>query len=315
MKVLLCHRPGGAFGYISDGWVNALRDKGHEVCRWDGVEATWREFQPELQIGCSGHKQPILADRSDCKVAIHVNSYGPINTGVNENEADIRWTLAQKPDAVFGYGHEEDRHIWSNWTNIHGVPWVPMPCAGDKVIFHDDVPPENRQFDIVYLGGRWEYKAKTIDAYLLPVVRDATLKCSVRGWGDWPNGVCGGGLPAGEANEFLNSGRVGPCVAEIHTHQYGIDIPERAFKVALCGMLVIHDAVPTIKRFIPSVVVAKDEQDFANLCGYYSKNEGERIKLVRKQQAEVLANHTYHHRISTLLSALGFEEEAKGMLE
>jgi hypothetical protein len=223
--------------------------------------------------------------------------------------------LDQKPDAVFGYGHEEDRPVWSKWTSIHGVPWVPMPCAGDKVIFHDDVPPENRQFDIAYLGGRWPYKAKTIDTYLLPVVRDGALKCSVRGWGDWPNGICSGGLPAGEANEFLNSGRVGPCIAEFHTHQFGIDIPERAFKVALCGMLVIHDAVPTIKRFIPSVVVAQNEQNFADLCRYYSKNENERIKLVRKQQAEVLANHTYHHRVSTLLSALGFIEEASGMLE
>jgi len=28
MKILLPNRPGGAFGFITDGWFNALRDVG-----------------------------------------------------------------------------------------------------------------------------------------------------------------------------------------------------------------------------------------------------------------------------------------------
>ena len=116
MRVLLCHRPGGAFGYITDAWANAFRDKGHMVQRWDGQEASWRAFAPELYIGCSGHRQPIPANRNT-KVAIHVNPYGPVDLGsINESKESIDWTVAQKPDAVFGYGHEEDRLLWSYWT-------------------------------------------------------------------------------------------------------------------------------------------------------------------------------------------------------
>lgn len=320
MKVLLCHRPGGAFGYITDGWINALRDKGHDVRRWNGLEDAWHEFRPDIYLGSSGHKQPIPAKRLGCKVAIHVNPCGPVNIeGIDETEENVRWTLNQKPNAVFGYGHEEDRIHWSNWTNKHGVQWVPMPCAGDRVMFHDNVPAADRPNDMVYLGGRWKYKGQTMDSYLLPALRNNAsehkLKYSVRGWGEWPPGVCGGILPEDAANDFLNSGRVGPCIAEMHTHQYGIDLPERAFKVALAGLVIIHDPVPTVKRFIPSAVVAQNVPNFIDLCRHYSQNEGERVAMVRKQKAEVLASHTYHHRMSTMLAALGFEEEAKGMLE
>lgn len=317
MKVLICNRPGGAFGYITDGFYNALRDKGHTVRRWDGIESSWRSFDPDVYIGCSGHKQPIPPNRRNCKVAIHVNPYGPVNIpGINENTDNIRWTLNQKPDAVFGYGGEHDRLLWSYWTTKHNIPWVPMPCAGDKVIFKQS--SESRQYDVVYLGGRWAYKAKTIDAYLLPALTELSkrnFKSSVRGWGDWPDGVCGGPLPEDQANEFLNSGRVAPCISEAHTHSHGIDVPERVFKTALCGALPVHDAVPSLTSLLPSVVVAQTPQNFVDLCVHYAGNENERLAKLLEIQREVLSNHTYHHRMSALLSVLGFAQDAENMVK
>lgn len=317
MKIFICNRPGGAFGYITDGWVNALRKRGHDVRRWDGLEQSWRAFGPNLYIGCSGHKQPIPLDNS-CKIAIHVNPYGPVNIeGINESEENIRWVLRQKPHAVFGYGHEEDRLLWSYWTKNHSIPWVPMPCAGDSVLFSDSIPQNDRQYDIVYLGGRWAYKGKTIDAYLLPALRHCNkhgLKTCVRGWGDWPTGVCSGVLPEDESNLFLNDGRVGPCISEIHTHNYGIDIPERVFKLALAGTLPIHDPVPVIKRYLPSVVVAQNTQNFADLCRHYAEHHAEREQKIKQVRDEVLSAHTYFHRMSTLFLALGFKSEAEEMI-
>lgn len=317
MRVLICHRPGGAFGYITDGWVNALRDRGYDVRRWDGNEASWREFQPDLYIGCSGHKQPIPAKRNT-KVAIHVNPYGPVNIpGIMESNQNIEWTKNQRPDVVFGYGHEDDRIIWSYWTKKLSIPWAPMPTAGDRVIFNTITEQDARDVDVVYLGGRWEYKAQTIDTYLLPVLKDTGLSFQLCGWGDWPDGLCSGILPADQANAFLNKGRIGPCVSERHTQQFGIDIPERAFKIALCGAVAIHDAVPSIKRMIPSAIVCGNQADFVQKCVDLSDPSAleERKGLVEKQRQEVLANHTYHHRMQTLLAAAGFEDEAKAMTD
>jgi hypothetical protein len=315
MRVLICHRPGGAFGYISDGWLNALRDRGHDVRRWDGAEPSWREFQPDLYIGCSGHKQPIPAKRN-AKVAIHVNPFGPVDiSGINETQQNIDWVRNQRPDAVFGYGHEEDRLMWSNWKRRLGIQWVPMPTGGDKVIFNMTRGLDQRDFDVVYLGGRWPYKAQTIDTFLLPIFQFSNLSFKVHGWGDWPDGVCSGILPADQPTQFLNSGRIGPCISEKHTQQYGIDIPERAFKVALCGALIVHDSVPSVKRMIPSAIVARNNQDFIEQCMHYAQNDEERQALVEKQRAEVLAEHTYHHRVATLLRALDFTAEAEDMID
>lgn len=318
MKILICHRPDGAFGYISDGWRNALHDKGHTVRRWDGSTESWREFGPDIYIGCSGHKQPIPKPRGDCKIAIHVNPCGPVEIdGISESAENVAWVVDQKPDVVFGYGHDNDGLLWSGWTSEYGIKWIPMPCAADKVMFKQVNTIENRNIDLVYLGGRWKYKARTIDAYLLPVLRDAKLqkrKIAVRGWGEWPDGTCDGILASDQANAFINSGKIGPCISELHTHQFGIDIPERAFKVALCGVLVIHDAVMHIRQMIPSAVVSANPKHFYDMCMHYMKNDEERIELAKKQQMEVISNHTYHHRMSRLLGELGFEQQSREML-
>ena len=315
MRLLEWHRPGGAFGVITDSWINALRDKGHVVQRWNNVEASWHVFNPDLYIGCSGHRQSIPTNRGSCKIALHVNPYGPIDIpGINESQDSINWVKAQSPDVVFGYGHANDEIFWRYWTDKLLIKWAPMPTAGDKVVFKQ--LQASKQYDLVYLGGHWAYKGLTIDKLLLPVLRSGLVNYKLYGWGDWPDGICSGPLPEDQACAFLNSGRVGPCISELHTHNYGIDVPERAFKVALCGALIVHDQTISIKQMIPSAIVARSEQEFHDYCYYYSRpeNETERLALVAKQQSEVLSANTYHNRMSTLFEALGFADEAKKMV-
>lgn len=324
-RILIVNRPGGAFGYITDSWINALRDKGHTVQRWDGLEESWYNFQPDLYIGCSGHKQPIPANRS-AKVAIHVNPYGPVNIdGINEQDATIKWVVNQKPDVVFGYGTEEDRLLWSHWVLKKGIKWAPMPVAGDKTLYKPALQ-EDKKIDIVYLGGRWAYKGITIDKYLVPLYRQClagakdykrNITFKLHGWGEWPKEFNIDILGEDQVTPFLGSGKVGPCISERHTHEYNIDIPERAFKIALCNTLVIHDTVPAIRRMIPSAIVANSPENFHALCLHYScdANKDERIALTGAQRAEVLKAHTYHHRMATLFREIGWDSEADKMIK
>lgn len=313
MRVLVCHRPGGAFGYITDGWLNALRDKGHDAIRWDGQQGSWDNFDPDLYIGCSGHRQNIPAIRR-AKVAIHVNPWGPVNIeGIMESSESKEWVHKQKPDAVFGYGYESDRIFWSYWYDRSGIQWVPMPTAGDKVIYKYITDNKNRPFDLIYLGGIWPYKALTINEYLIPALRSG-LSYKLNGWGEWPKGMCTGVLPDDKVCQFFNIGKIGPCISEKHTKIYGIDIPERAFKIALSGALVIHDAVPRLDAVINGVVMATTPNEYVDKCRYYIEHKDERIALVDRQRACVLNNHTYHNRMNTLLQALGFKQEAISIL-
>lgn len=314
MRILIPNRPGGAFGYITDGWLNALRDKGHEVRRYDNKIETWNQFNPDLYIGCSGHKQNIPSDRR-AKVAIHVNPYGPTDIqGINENADNIKWVVDQAPDAVFGYGFESDRIVWSFWTQKQGIPWVPIPTAADKVLFCDK--NKTRDIGVVYLGGRWAYKGLTIDAFLIPALRDPRINFELYGWGDWPGNFCKGVLAEDKVVDFFNRGRVGPCISERHTQQFGIDIPERAWKLAACGVLVVHDPVPTMRSHFKSAVIAQNADQFKKLLVKYSSDDyqEERLEIANEQKREVLDNHTYHHRMAGLFSSLGWEDEAAKMV-
>lgn len=317
MRVLVTHRPGGAFGFITDGWINALKSKGHDVARWDGIVSSWHSFAPDLYIGCSGHKQPIPSNHNS-KIAIHVNPYGPIDVGgINEPQQAIDWVKSIKPNIVFGYGFDEDKVYWQYWKERLGIPWCPMPTAGDKTIFNISTPISSRSNGLIYIGGRWAYKAKSIDAYLIPAIRYIQgngYKAEVYGWGDWLPGTSRGQVTNEEVPVLFNKSKIGPCISEPHTQSYGFDLPERFFKVALCGLLPIHDPVPTIKKLFPNLPMAQNPSQYAELCNHYLAHDDERCKLVSIISNDVLNNHTYHNRLSRLFREIGFTTEAEEML-
>lgn len=319
MRILFVHRPGGAFGYITDGMINALRAAGHVVERWDGNRESWDSFGPDLYVGASGHRQPIPprgTRPSSVKIAIHVNPYCDENIdGINEPAHAIGWTVAQQPDVVFGYGHEGDRRYWSHWTSKQGIDWVPMPTAGDSTVYRP-LDGTVRAIHIGYAGGYWGYKAKNLDKYLKPMLGWTDLPVYAHGWGDWPAGSgFHGPIDDDGVVRLLNSSKVGPCVTEPHTTKWGIDLPERLWKVALCGAVVVHDAVEGLRRHMPSVVMAGSPAQFHELCRHYATcGEGERAAVAAAQRAEVLAGNTYFSRMATLFEGIHRATEAPGFL-
>jgi hypothetical protein len=317
MRVLVFSPGGGASLFISAGWINALVDAGFTAQRWDGKPETWVAFKPDLVIGCSSHRQliPAPADRK-CKVAIHGNPFGhiKIEPNINENNDAINWTITQHPDAVFGYGLESDRKFWSYWTN-YNIPWVPMATAGDATLFNVKHGSHDK-YDVAFVGGRWDYKAKTMDNYLLRVFRDPMITSMVYGWGGWPADIYKGQIPDQEVPKVLADCKVAPCVSEPHTIQWGIDLPERVFKAALSGAVVVHDPAAGLRRFSEHFIVCRNPDEYYNrIRELVLMSPQERSEIANKQRADVLQSHTYHHRMAALLGTLGFAAEAAKLLE
>lgn len=319
MKVLICHRPGGAFGYISDSWLNAFRDSGFTAERWDGKPSTWNKFKPDLYIGCSGHRQHIPSRHArKTKVAIHVNPYGPIKVqpNINESQDAINWVHSMMPDVVFGYGFEEHRKYWSDWKNNFHIQWVPMPTAGDITMYR---PGSNNKLDFAYVGGYWAYKAKNIDKYLIPLL-EKQLNFKVRGWG-WKTAKTDAVADTKECSNdekisLLQSATIGPCVSEPHTTKHGIDLPERVFKVILSGAIAVHDPVDGLANILDSVLVATDPEDYVdNIQKLLESPEGVKQRIWQFQYDEVFNKHTYHHRLANLLKVMGFTGPANKMLD
>ncbi len=311
MKVLICKKVGGAFGHITDSWVNTFNfSPQFTVKRYDGNINSWQEYDPDLFIGCSGHWQPIPNNRR-AKIAIHVNPYGDSIPGIDEPKPTIDNVKMSRPDVVFGYGFETHRNYWKNWE-IDGIKWVPMPTAGDAIKYQN--LKFDRPYDVVYLGGRWSYKAQTIDKYLLPIIDNKEYKTKIAGWGDWHEKYGIRGLDEGLENAFFNMCRVAPCISEIHTYKTGIDLPERYFKTVLAGCAAVHDGGDKVREILPEALVANDPTEYAHLVNKCVKDEYYRMETWLKQYNNVINNHTYHHRLSNLLRECGFVSEANNLL-
>lgn len=317
MKVLLTHRPGGAYGYISESWSNTLKYAGIEVSRWDGKPNSWDAFQPDLYIGCSGHQQPIPTNRGNTKIAIHCNPYGPVDMGpINEPAGSLAWIIKQKPDAVFGYGHENNRNFWKYYESKGIAQWVPMATAGDPTIYKVNQQAQRTE-EIVYLGGYWAYKGQHLNKYLMPLLTDKNIKSTVYGWGDWPTGISKGILPEtiGADKDFYNTGLVAPCICEPHTSEYGIDVPERVFKAALCGCYTIHEHIPGFsEQFMSSTIIADSVSTYHDAVREAIANRRFIDTHAALQRQQVLEKDTYFHRLSGLFKALGFTKESQLLL-
>lgn len=302
MRVLVLRRVGAAYGYITDGFINALRTVGCAVQRWDGSIDTWNQFNPDLYIGCAAHPQdPPKGHRA--AVAVHVNPLGPVTIhDVMETAKNVAWVKKINPTVVYGYGFEDDEIYWSHWREKHGFRWTAIPTACDITIFND--LKSKKDLDVAYLGGYWPYKAKNIDPFLFPILNDKGIRSVVMGWGPWPDVYKVQSCPESAGNEFLNRAVIGPCISEPHTHQWGIDVPERVFKVSAIGLLPIIDCVPTLKRKMPGIPMASTGPEMVELVKYYLANKEDRIRLASELQQHVLANHTYHHRMAKLLTEI-----------
>jgi len=312
-RILLLHHVGGAFGYISDGYINAFKAAGCEVQRWDGGYSSWKDFNPDLYIGCSGHQQniPDKSSRGKCKVVIHVNPYCDINIepSINENPKIIAWVNSQQPDAVFGYGHETDVKYWRFWQEKSNIEWIPMPTGVDATIFKPNFN-NDKQYDMVFIGGRWSYKAQNLDKYILPILQSTRITTSLGGWGGWPNDLPitknYGVINSGDVQAAIQNAKIGPCVSEPHTTKYGIDLPERIFKVAFCGTLVIHDNVVGLRKYMHDVLVAENPEQFHDLIYRFANKSMDnlRLKIARSQALQVAETHTYFSRMLTMCKVL-----------
>lgn len=319
---ILCSNPdGGAFLYITRSWGNAFKALGHNFQPWDGSDQQLSQFKPDIYLGCSGWPQHFpkwARDAFKTKVAIHVNPWGttrlnplPGETDVNEKDRIIKWVAAQNPDFLYCYGIEQDiKHMWNKWSDIG--PVIPMPTGGDAVIHNPIKPHPDFTCQIGFVGGRWAYKARNIDRFLVPVINQFDSK--VFGWGGWKNQrkYCGQ-IADGDVNKLFSSAKICPVVVEPHTSRYGIDIPERIFKVPLAGGFVICDPCNGLERYVPKHIfpIAKNPRDYRNLIIYYLKHNSQRQDLQKRQRLEILKNHTYFTRIQGFLRSSGYPEEAE----
>lgn len=322
MKILSCNPKGSAFHYILKGIEDAFVALGHQFIRWDGRTEVLKNYQPDLYLGCSGWRQDLpkwCRDMYGTKIAIHANPYGTVKLiplkgepNINEPQGAIDWVLKQNPDAVYCYANDLDiSRMWNFWEERHGLLVIPMPTAGNSIIHQPVVKDPKFKCQIGFIGGYWPYKAMNIKKYVTPVINAFTAQ--VYGWGGWSHSKYKGTIKDQDVNKLFSSALICPSVVEPHTTRYGIDVPERMWKVPLGGGMTILDPFSGVENYVDTDVfpIAQDPQDYFRLIKYYLVKHEERASLALAQRQYVLENHTYFHRISRMLNDLGFIDEAE----
>jgi hypothetical protein len=308
MKILTCNPDGGAFKYILTGINSAFKAAGNEVSVQKGRDVLG-EF--DLYIGCSGWRQNIpQKNKRKGLVGIHVNPYGKKKVGsvdrgpvIDESQEAIKWTLAQKPDFVFGYiGETFIPDYFGYWTSKHGIPVVPMPTAADIMVYRPKPPQDKFKCEIGWVGGKWGYKAIMLDKYMTPLSRKK--KCLIYGWANsWGNKMA---ITDADVPFLFSSAKICPSVSEPHSVPHPVDVPERVFKVCASGGFTIHTPSPAIPdMFGDAMPMARDPKHWFELIDHYLKNDAERQAMAKKQRAVTLAKHTYFDRCQGIAKVIG----------
>jgi hypothetical protein len=316
LTIFITNSKSGAFFEIATGWKNAFAANGHKAILWDGNISTWQAHKPDIYIGCSGWRQK-LPPSHKAQVAIHVNPFcdsiiqapgGPV---INEKQDAIKWTISQRPKFVFGYGLQDDMgQWWYRWKKDHNIEMVGMPNAADATKYRPGPPDQNLICDVGWVGGYWPYKAINLDKYIVPVARK--YKTIWYGWSG-PKDLWRGSATQDQISALFRSAKICPCVAEPHTTIYGIDIPERLFKVAASGALAISDPIHGLDRFFSKDILptASDPAHYMQLCDMYiNMDPNQRKTQAMMLTKEVLKHHTYYNRVQTLLQSFGYYNEA-----
>ncbi|TAJ22919.1 MAG: glycosyltransferase family 1 protein [Nitrospirae bacterium] len=120
-----------------------------------------------------------------------------------------------------------------------------------------------------------------------------------------PQAFRGQGLSPADACKVYNASLVN---LNTHHHQSrDAGVNTRAFEILAAGAFELTDHVPGMEAFLDpgrEVAVYRTSEEATELARYYAKADEERRRLAGAGHKRVLAEHTYRHRMQTLLDAV-----------
>lgn len=335
MRILISNDNKNAHYYIRMGYARALVASGHEVIVWELSQKSafdmFDEFQPDLFWGQTynlnesiikcieerPHMRVILRAFDWSNLATEVSQKYPISVANKELKLlDKLRDKTGKPD--FLHCHYIQSSLEKTHENYikNGYKVHSMLNGADIFQFYKGSYKEEYSSDIAFVGGRWGYKAKNLDPYLVYLCRDFSFNIKIFGNQPWGIPQYCGFADDNEIKDIFASAKICPNISEPHSNEYGYDIVERPFKLLSNGCFVISDYVEDLVNMIPNgIIYAKNHTEFHDLVKHYINDENERRKVAAIGHKEVMENHTYFHRAADMFSGLNMESKAQECLQ
>ena len=328
MKIMISNDTGLAHYYIRMGLLRAFTALGHDTVMWDITKVpvfdAFAEMEPDIFIGQTYNINraliKCLAQRPNCKVIMKGSDWGEISDTIdrqkypvliaNEEEIDNVKALREANGLDYIYVHYLQHHVdktHAHWMDI--VPAKSLLSAADVFEFTGGESKPEYECDLGFLGGRWGYKAQTLDKYFLPLL-GGNLNVKIFGNQSWGIPEYCGFLPDNEVRHFLASAKICPNISELHSQDFGYDIIERPFKLAANKCFVISDYVEGLKDVYPDMPLCSTPETFKDQVHYYLDNPDHASHIVGLNYENTINNHTYFHRVEGIFRNLGMEHEA-----
>lgn len=189
-----------------------------------------------------------------------------------------------------------------------------LPCCGDAGVFRpmtlDPVDRQRYDCDVAFVAVYYPARGEIVESL-------GGLKVCI--WGPHWDGVDarqalrsvdpgawrGKFVDQTTAARIYNAARICLNVHHIQTHVGGLNT--RTFEVPACGAFLLTDYVSGMEElFSPGeeVVCYSSPDEVRSLVDHYLAHPEERARISQRGRERVLREHTYHHRMTTLLSAL-----------
>lgn len=328
MKILIANDGMHAHFHERLSWVNAFNSiPGVQCYMYDVINSVafdvFDDFEPDIYIGqlynMKSDTFKCLLERPHIKVALRAGEFidppprpKQILSVQPAELMALREYLSRGGNLNFIYSHYLQKDIEETHENFlrEGISVLGVPMSADVHTYCNAKYMKELECDIAFVGGYWPYKGYVIDKYLTPLCQNFNYNIKIFGNQPWPhvNQYCGILKDEYVANLF-KSAKICPNLSEPHSHLYGIDVNERAFKVLAAGGFCIMDSVRAARDMLDGVVFAESPEAFRRLVDYYlsPKRDAERANIANIGRNHVLRNHTNYHRIISMLTA--FKED------
>jgi glycosyltransferase involved in cell wall biosynthesis/ubiquinone/menaquinone biosynthesis C-methylase UbiE/Flp pilus assembly protein TadD len=168
-------------------------------------------------------------------------------------------------------------------AGIGNVHWLPLACSRDL----HALPPQERIYDIAYVGS-------------LSDASDRRRRLMEGLRARFPNSRIGRFWPHEMARIYAQARIVvNACVNR--------DVNMRVFEALASGALLITDPAEGLEDLFEDgkhLVVYRRDEDLPDQVERYLADAGERERIAAAGRAEVLARHTYDHRIESMLETI-----------
>lgn len=163
-----------------------------------------------------------------------------------------------------------------------------LPLATDPTVYRL-VPGTPKKYDIVFVGTMYPNRRTLIERLsrrFNVVVRQAYME---------------------EMVQLFNEAKI---VLNLGVGRTGY--PLRVFEALGCGAFVLTNAIPEDQRLFRDKehLVYFDDSNLEELAAYYLDHEAEREAIAERGYREVVAKHTFVHRLHEMLHTVGFFEAA-----